>query len=317
MSGRKRLLTKCDIDGMACGILLKERGLVEEVRFCQAWEIDNGSMAIGDSDITAGLPCRPQAWLAFDHYQDAASVRTERIIVDTTRRSTARVIHDYFGASAFGAVPGELLRAVDRVVSAEVTLDDILYPSGWVLLSHLIDHRTGLERYRRFGMDTAALIGLLTDWCRQYTIWEVLSLPALEERNACYFACAEAYKAQILRCASVHRNLVVVDLRDEETIYPGNRFMIYALFPECNVSLQITRTTAGVAFQAGKSFLDRSFAEDIGRLMRRYGGGGHANAGRCDMPEERADEVARGLTGALRYGSLKNLLLGYYNYYYP
>lgn len=320
MSDRRRLVTKCDIDGMTTGILLKELDLVGEVLFCHPRDVETGSVPITGNDITAGLPCRETAYLAFDHYQSAAAAKRGggTVIVDTRMRSTSRVVYNHFGPHRFSRISRELLKVVDRSISADVTLDDILYPSGWMLLSHLIDQRTGLDRHTHFSLSTAELIEALMDWCRDCTVWEVLSLPLLEERNGCYFACAEAYKSQILRCATMHKNLVVVDLRNEDTVYPGNRFMIYALFPECNVSLQVMRSRPGrTSVVAGKSFLDRSLTVDIGRVMKENGGNGHRNAGTCDVDNDRADAVVGNLITALRYGTFKNLFMGYYNYYYP
>jgi len=318
VKARKRLVTKCDIDGMTSGLLLKELDLVDGVLFCQARDIETAAVRITENDITAGLPCRESACLAFDHYRNTGAAGGH-VVVDTAMLSTSRVIYNHFGAQRLRRIPGELLQVVDKVISAEVTLDDILYPSGWMLLAQLIDQRTGLDRYARFTMSNAGLIEALMEWCRDATVWELLSLPPVEERNACYFGCVEAYKAQLLRCASVHKNLVVVDLRREATIYPGNRFMLYALFPECNVSLQIMRhhAGAGTCFVAGKSFLDRSLDLDIGSIMKRHGGDGHRNAGACEVAREQADAVADSLIRSLRYGALKNLLMGYYNYYYP
>lgn len=321
MSERMRLVTKCDIDGMTSGILLKEMNLVDSVLFCQPRDIETGSVRIGGNDITAGLPCRESAYLAFDHYQDVGALRRENrnIIVDKNMRSTSRVVYNHFGQHRLSRIPSELLNVVDRVVSADVTMDDILYPSGWMLLSHLIDLRTGLDRHARFSMTTAGLIETLMESCREYTVWDVLSLPPVEERNTCYFDCVESCKAQILRCAAVKGNLVIVDLRNEISVYPGNRFMIYALFPECNVSLQIMRHHDGTktSIVAGKSFLDRSLAVDIGKVMKESGGDGHRNAGTCDVVNDRADTILCNLTSALQYGIFKNFYMGYYNYYYP
>lgn len=319
MSQAKRLLTKCDIDGMTAGILLKEMNLVEGVLFCQPGDVATGLVPVTGNDITAGLPCKESAYLAFDHYQDAGSAREMgNVVVDTGMRSTSRVIYNHFGASRFGRLPSGLLPVVDQAVSSDVTLDDILYPTGWMLLAHLIDQRTGLERYGRFSLATERLIETLMDWCREYTVWEVLNLAPVEERCACYFACADAYKSQILRCAAVRKNLVIVDLRNEEIVYPGNRFMVYAMFPECNVSLEITRSRGGTKTMmvAGKSFLDRSFNTHIGNVMRQYGGAGHRNAGTCEVDNDRVDGVRQDLIAAFKYGSFENLIKGYHNYYY-
>jgi hypothetical protein len=306
---------------MTTGVLLKEMNLVEDVLLCQAKDIEKGFVQITCNDITAGLPCRESAYLAFDHYSDQGGMgmNQRNHIVDTNCRSTSRVVYNYFGHDRFNRVPRELLNVVDKVTCADITLDDILYPSGWMLLSHLIDHRTALDRYTRFSLSTAMLMETLIDWCREYTVWEVLSLPPIEERSTCYFANVGAYKLQIMQCATVHKNLVIVDLRNKDIVYPGNRFMIYALFPECNVSLQIIPNHAGTktTIAVGKSFLDRSLTVDIGKAMRECGGGGNRNAGACDVDNDRVDIVVSNLINTLQYGMFKNLFMGYYNYYYP
>lgn len=317
MSGLKRLVTKCDIDGLASGILLKEMNLVHEALFCHPRDIESGAVQITGNDITAGLPGRESAYLAFDHYQDAG--RSKNIIVNREMRSTARVIYNHFGADRFSRVHGELLKVVDKVSSADVTLDDILYPSGWMLLAHLIDQRTGLERYGHFSVSSSRLLEqLIAFYGEEHTVWDILSLPPVEERSACYFDLLNAYKSQVFRCAAMHNNLLVVDLRNEETLYPGNRFMVDALFPECNVSMQITRPQGRekTLFAAGKSFLDRSLDTDIGKIMREHGGGGHKNAGTCNVKNELADAALQSLITSLKYGTFKNLFMGYYNYYY-
>jgi nanoRNase/pAp phosphatase (c-di-AMP/oligoRNAs hydrolase) len=210
-----------------------------------------------------------------------------------------------------------MLDAVDKGTSGRIDSDEILYPTGWMLLSHLLDHRTGLERFQQLSRSTPELILTLLDYCRDHTIWEVLSLPDVEERLNLYFLCVERYKTQILRCASVHYNLVVTDMRKERVIYPGNRFMIYALFPECNVSLQVMADSGGdrTVFVAGKSVLDRSYSKGLGKILKQYGGGGHANAGTCQARGDQADEVLAKLIDELKYSELQNLLLGYFNYY--
>lgn len=316
MTGSRRLVTKCDIDGLASGILLQELGLVDSALFCHPRDIETGAVQITGTDITAGLPGRGCAHLAFDHYPGA--VAAHGTIVDTGMRSTSRVIYNHFGQARFNRSWSELLHVADKVSSADVTQDDILYPTGWMLLSHLIDHRTGLDRYARFALSCAELLEMLMVVCRERTVWDALSLPQVEERSACYFDCADAYKSQILHCATVRKNLLVVDLRNEDTVYPGNRFMIDALFPECNASLLLMRSRSGngTLFVAGKSFLDRSLNIDIGSVMRESGGNGHPNAGTCDVDNDRADAVARKLITALKYGFFKNLFMGYHNYYY-
>ncbi|MDO8805255.1 MAG: exopolyphosphatase [Elusimicrobiota bacterium] len=314
-----RLVTKDDFDGMACGILFKALKLVDSVVFVHPKEIETGKFAVTGEDITAGLPYAESAHLAFDHYSSAArpAEGRENLKVDVRASSTARVVHDYYGKEKFRHSQEELLNAVDKGFSAKLTSADILYPTGWVLLSYLIDPRTGLERHEKFRTPHMELMNELMDEGRSHSIWKLLNLPGMEERLTRYFACVEEYKEQLLRCSSVFSNLVVTDTRKEKLLYPGNKFMTYALFHECNVSLNVSLSEAGgrVVFAAGKSVLDRTCSLDIGAVMKKFGGGGHAGAGGCQAGEDGADELLESLIKELKYGLLENLYQGYFNYY--
>jgi nanoRNase/pAp phosphatase (c-di-AMP/oligoRNAs hydrolase) len=312
-------VTKCDIDGLACGILLKERNIIDRISFAHPKDVELGKVKITGDDITAGLPYREEAHLAFDHYPGnaASAVNKDNLIVDRNMPSTSRVIHKYYGCGNF-MCSQDMLEAVDKGYSGDISIDEILYPTGWILLNYLIDQRSGLERFKQFSISNSELIIKLADFSRDRTIWEILNLPDVEERLNLYFSCVEQYKAQLLRCSSVHYNLLVVDMRKEKKIYPGNRFMLYALFPECNVSLQVVPDTAGnkTTFVAGKSIIDRSYSGNIGKIMKEYGGGGHSNAGTCQAGSDETDEISEKIINELKYSIFKNLFAGYFNYYY-
>jgi nanoRNase/pAp phosphatase (c-di-AMP/oligoRNAs hydrolase) len=141
----------------------------------------------------------------------------------------------------------------------------------------------------------------LIGYCEKHTIDEILELPDVKERVDIYRANEENCKEQIKRCSKVYKNLVVLDLKDEEVIYPGNRFMIYALFPECNISIHAMwgRQKQNVVFATGKSIFNRTSKTNIGELMLQYGGGGHANAGTCQIDTDKADDVLKELIGKI------------------
>ena len=308
------------MDGLACGMLLKEIGVIDRVSFAYPRDIETGKIEINAANITAGLPYRKEAHLAFDHYPGTSADSDIRgnLITDKRMPSTSRVIYNHYGRDKFSRISPDMLDAVDKGYSAKITSDEILYPGGWILFGYLIDQRTGLERFGRFSMSNEEIVAMLVDGYRERTIWEILSLPAMEERLAVYFSNVDQYKGQILRCASVYYNLVVFDMRMESKIFPGNRFMVYALFPECNVSLQVISDPKNdkVVFVAGKSVLDRSYSGDIGSIMRKYGGGGHSAAGTCQTEKDKADGVLENLINELQYSTLRNLVEGYFNYYY-
>jgi nanoRNase/pAp phosphatase (c-di-AMP/oligoRNAs hydrolase) len=124
-----------------------------------------------------------------------------------------------------------------------------------------------------------------------------MELPNVKERVELYFTQQEIFKRQIQHCAEVHDKLVVVNLQNEETIYAGNRFMVYALYPECNISIHLMwgRQKQNTVFAAGKSVINRTCPINIGELMLRYEGGGHANAGTCQIANDQAEEVKQEL----------------------
>ncbi|WP_295102195.1 hypothetical protein [uncultured Candidatus Kuenenia sp.] len=313
-----RLVTKGDFDGLGCAILFKSLGIIEDILFTHPKEIENGNIRITSNDITAGLPYREKAYLVFDNYPGSIenSVgKKNNFIIDTNAPSTTRVVYNYFGGGkSFSDISDELLSAVDKGYTANFTTYEILYPAGWNLLNYIIDQRTGLEKFGKFRSSHYQLLLTLVDYRKNHTILEILGLSEIEERIDIYFSVVDQCKEQVLRCASVYHNLVVIDFRHEAVIYPGNRFIVYALYPECNVSLHILPDTASnkTIFVAGNSIIDRSYKAHIGKIMSLHGGGGHANAGTCQVSNENAEEVLEALTRKLQYGVLKNLIMGYF-----
>jgi nanoRNase/pAp phosphatase (c-di-AMP/oligoRNAs hydrolase) len=204
------------------------------------------------------------------------------------------VVFEYFGGEPrFPDISEEMMQAVDKADSAQFELDEILNPSGWVLLNFLMDPRTGLGRFRDFRISNYQLMMQLIDACTTLSVDEILQLPDVQERVDLYMANAEQAKAQIQRCATVHSNMVVLDLREEEVIHPTNRFAVYALFPDCNISMHIMwgLRKQNTVFAVGKSILDRSSGTDVGALMLEYGGGGHEAAGTCQILNHNAKRV--------------------------
>ena len=189
------------------------------------------------------------------------------------------------------------MREVDKADSARFTRDDILNPKGWVLLSFLMDARTGLGRFREFRVSNYQLMMQLIDYCKEHSIEQILNLPDVRERIDLYREHHDKFVNQIRRCTTVHGNLAGLDLRNEEVIYAGNRFMIYALFPGCNVSMHIIRGLKGqnTVFAIGKSILDRSCKLKIGEMVFGYGGGGHDAAGTCQIDNESAEQVRKAI----------------------
>jgi nanoRNase/pAp phosphatase (c-di-AMP/oligoRNAs hydrolase) len=190
-------------------------------------------------------------------------------------------------------VSEEMMAAVDKADSARFTMEEVLDPQGWVLLNFVMDARTGLGRFRHFRISNYELMMQLIDACRHHGIDEILTMPDVAERVALYRQQEPMFRDQLARCTTVEGNLAVVDLRGEETIHAGNRFMVYARHPEVNVSMHVMwgRQKQNVVFAVGKSIFNRTSRTDIGRMLLAYGGGGHANAGTCQVAHEDADRV--------------------------
>jgi nanoRNase/pAp phosphatase (c-di-AMP/oligoRNAs hydrolase) len=304
-----RLVTRSDFDGLVCAMLLKQLELIDDITFVHPKDVQDGTVQITAADITTNLPYRPEAHLVFDHHASEVLRNGKahaNYVIDAEAPSAARVVYDHFGgAAAFPQVSDELMRAVDQADSADYNIDEILEPEGWVLINFLMDPRTGLGRFHDFGISNYKLMMKLIDYCLVHPVEEVLQLPDVAERVALYHEQSALFRAQLERCTTVIGEVAVVDLRQEETIYAGNRFMVYALLPQTTVSVHVLwgRQKLNTVLAVGKSILNRSNHFDIGALMLGgYGGGGHLNAGTCQVAHEDAErslgEIVSALNGA-------------------
>lgn len=297
-SHRYRLLTRSDMDGLVCAVILNELDLLSGVEFHHPKDVQDGKVAVTDRDILTNLPyVRGCAW-CFDHHSSElrrlGAAPTPGLVLDPDAKSAARVVYDYFGgARALPRVRAEMMAAVDKADSAGFTMDDVLNPRGWELLSFLMDARTGLGRFRDFRISNYQLMMTLIDSCRDMSIEDILDLPDVRERVELYFDQGERFREQVSRVAEVHGNLVVLDLRDEDVIHAGNRFLVYALFPECDISMHVMwgRERQNTVYTVGKSIFGRRSTIDVGDLMLAHGGGGHHAAGTCQGPNETADAL--------------------------
>ncbi len=301
-----RLLTRSDMDGLVCAVLLKEMDMLGEIVFVHPKDMQDGKVAVTGNDIITNLPYVPGCGLCFDHHASEA-VRnsgrpTPNYILMPHAKSAARVVYDHFGGSArFPRVSTEMMEAVDKADSAGFDIDDVLDPKGWELLSFLMDARTGLGRFHTFRVSNYRLMMTLIDCCRDMSIERILELPDVKERVDLFFAQHELFRAQIRRVAEVHDNLVVLDLRQEATIHAGNRFVVYAMYPQCDISLHVLwgREKLNTVYTVGKSIFDRGCPVDVGTLMLGHGGGGHHAAGTCQGSNEGADAMKAELIGEI------------------
>jgi nanoRNase/pAp phosphatase (c-di-AMP/oligoRNAs hydrolase) len=304
-STKYRLVTRSDFDGLVCAVLLKELDMIDDIKFVHPKDMQDGKIEITANDITTNLPYVENAYLVFDHHSSETirnQERRENYIINPEAPSAARVVYEYFGGQKrFPNLSFDMMAAVDQADSAQFSATEILNPKGWVLLNFLMDARTGLGRFKEFRVSNYNLMMQLIECCKTQPIDTILELPDVRERVDLYFEQESRFKAQLQACATVYQNLIVLDLRNEDVIYAGNRFMIYALFPQCNISIHLMwgRQQQNTVFAVGKSIFNRSSKTNIGELMLNYEGGGHANAGTCQVDNNRAETTLKALVSQI------------------
>ncbi len=286
-----RLITRSDFDGLACGALLKEVGIVDSWKFVHPKDLQDGLIEITEDDVLANVPFVPGCGLWFDHH----SSEFERNQLEGKYKgesritpSCARIIYEYYGGKERFPQFDDLMEAVDKVDSGNLTIDDVMNPQGWVLVGFLMDPRTGLGRWRQFTIPNYLLMEKLMDACRTMTTQEILDLPDVKERIEVYNEQTEKFIEMVKAHTETRGNVIISDLRGVDPIYTGNRFMIYSLYPEQNISAWIVNGKGGAGCSAavGYSILNRTSNVDVGALMLKYNGGGHKAVGTCQFTDE-------------------------------
>lgn len=294
----KRLITRSDFDGLVCAMILKELKLIEDIKFVHPKDMQDGLIEVNSEDISTNLPYVEGIGLAFDHHLSETHRlhgKMENHIIDPEAPSAARVVYNYYRGQGhtLERISEEIMLAVDKGDAAQFNLEEILNPKGWTLMNFLMDARTGLGRFRDFRVSNYQLMMQLIDYCLDHPIEDVLKLPDVKERVDLYFEQEEAFKKQIERVHQMHGKVVVLPLKDEEVIQAGNRFMVYAMYPEAEISVHVMwgLKKQNTVFTIGKSIINKNSEVNIGDICLKYGGGGHKNAGTCQVPNDKADEI--------------------------
>lgn len=305
MSNKFRLVTRSDFDGLVCAMIFKELDMIDDIKFVHPKDMQDGMIEVGSKDISTNLPYAEGIHLAFDHHESEvirAGGKKENHIIDGAAPSAARVVFEYYGGKeALPRIREEIMEAVDQADSAQFTMEDILEPKGWVLLSYMMDARTGLGRFHDFRISNYELMMQLIDYCLEHTIDQILELPDVKERVGMYFEQQEKFKEQIERIHKINDKVIVLPLKEEETIYTGNRFLVYAMYPEAAISVHVMwgLKKQNTAVTIGKSIVNRSSQVNIGEICLKYGGGGHKNAGTCQLDNDKVDALLPEIIEAL------------------
>ncbi len=289
-----RLITRSDFDGLACGALLLEAGIIDNWKFAHPKDIQDGLVEIDENDCLANVPFVEGCGLWFDHH----SSEHERLELEGKYKgesricpSCARIIYEYYGGKERFPQFDDLMAAVDKVDSGNLTIEEIMNPKGWILVGFLMDPRTGLGRWRKFSISNYQLMEKLMEACRAKSTEEILALPDVQERIEVYNEQSEKFKKMVSEHTRTEGNLIITDLRNVDPIYTGNRFMIYSMYPEQNISAWIVsgRGGQGCSAAVGYSILNRTSSVNVGSLMLKYHGGGHEKVGTCQFSNENMD----------------------------
>src|SRR5581483_1419124 len=281
-----RLVTRGDLDGLTCAVIITMKEPIDEIVLIHPQDITDKRIEIGRGDILANVPYHPSCGMWFDHHILTES--NERPPADVKGRhaiapSAARVVYDYY-TEKYPNDP-ELLRheklvaETDRLDAAQLAPEDVDDPRGYILLGYTIDSRSGLGSFKDY-------FNHLVGWLKTMTIDEVLAQPEVKARVDRLRNELVAFKDLLRRNSFQLNNVVVTDLRESADMPAGNRFLMYRLFPESNVSLRVHWGPGknSVIAAVGHSIFNRKCRTSVGELMSRFNGGGHKGAGTCVLP---------------------------------
>ncbi|MCU0285894.1 MAG: exopolyphosphatase [Acidobacteria bacterium] len=288
-----RLITRSDFDGLVCGVLLVEAGIADAYEFVHPRDVVDGKVTVNANDVLANIPFVPGCGLWFDHHIS----EWERLKLSQEFNykgkselapSCARVIYNYYGGQARFARFDEsgLMDAVDRSDSGQLTIEDIVNPTDWMLLSFIMDPRTGLGRYKDYRVSNYHLMESMIEYCRTKNPGQILAEPDVRERVNRYFYYEKDFENMLKLNAVVDENVVIINLLNVSEILPGNRFKEFVLFPEQNVAVRIIwgHKKQNVVITCGANVITRTAKTHIGKMLLNYGGGGHPSVGSCQVP---------------------------------
>jgi|ERR1051326_2361621 nanoRNase/pAp phosphatase (c-di-AMP/oligoRNAs hydrolase) len=288
-----RLVTRGDLDGLTSAVIITMKEPIEEIRLVHPQEITDKAVEITSNDILANVPYHPNCGMWFDHHLLTES--NERPPEHFKGRyglaaSAARLVYDYYRErdpdDAELAALAPLVDETDRLDAAQLTPDDVEHPRDYILLGYTIDSRSGLGDFTTYFLH-------LVDWLKTMPIADVLEQPEVAERIERLKREQEEFKKLLKRNSFTLNNVVITDLREIERLPAGNRFLVYSLFPDANVSLRVHwgPSHESVIAAVGHSIFNRTCRTSVGDLMSRYGGGGHRGAGTCVLPVDKAADA--------------------------
>ena len=294
-----RLVTRGDLDGLTCALLITACEKIETIELVHPQEMTDRKYPVTARDIIANLPYHPVCAKWFDNHLLTDAGLMPRKGFDGkygSAPSAARMVYEYYLARHEGLRRHEpLLAEVDRFDSGQLTREDVVNPSGVVLLGYTLDPRTGLGAFKSYF--SSLLVALRTQ-----PVEEVLRLPEPARRIVHMREQDKHFRELTTAHSTVHGNVVMTDFRELAQMPIGNRFLVYTLFPKANISVRLAwgPKRERVVVNVGWSLFNRTCKTNVGVLMSLYGGGGHKGAGSCMLPVETADAQVRQMIDTLR-----------------
>jgi hypothetical protein len=281
-----RLVTRADLDGLTSAVLITDMEPIDSIELIHPQDLTDKKFEILKGDILANLPYHPNAGKWFDHHLLTESNLKPPEKFDGAYRhapSTARIIEEYYKSPKLKKYDA-LIEETDRMDSANLTLEDVLDPKGYILLGYTIDPRTGLGGFKGYFM-------LLLDALKNKSIDDILQMPEVQHRVNQMRSDWLIFKRLTLENSRIDGNVVLTDFRHIEKIPIGNRFLVYTLFPDANVSVRVHwgPQRQFVAVVVGHSIFNRTCKVNIGELMSDFGGGGHVGAGAAPLKADTAN----------------------------
>ena len=294
-----RLVTRGDFDGLTCAVIITGNENVDDIALIHPQDITDNRVEVYKTDILANVPYHPNCAKWFDHHLQTENNRKPPQQFDgayALAPSAAGLVYDYYGGKAKMPKLDRLVENADRLDSAQLTVEDVLRPKDYILLGYTIDSRTGHGSFE-------AYFHLLVDLLKTKSINKILKHPKVKERYERMYADDSTFREALRAHSRVDGNVVVTDFRNLEQIPTGNRFLIYALYRDVNVSVRIHwgPQRQFVIVAVGHSIFNRSCKTNVGELMSRYGGGGHRGAGTTPLLPEQADTVIEQIIKELKH----------------
>lgn len=283
-----RLVTRGDLDGVTSAVLITTMEDIDSIELIHPQDVTDKRFEITSNVIMANLPYHPACGMWFDHHEltlsnesPPARFKGKHAIAP----SVARVIYDYYASDRLKKYE-HLVAETDRLDSAALNITDVKDPQGIILLGFTMDSRSGLGGFKSY-------FNNLVMWLKTMTTEKVLSQPEVKERVKNLRENNAAFLKLLRENSRRDGNVVITDFRSLEKVPVGNRFLIYTLFPETNVSVRVHwgPQKKFVAASVGHNIFNRTSKANCGRICSVFEGGGHKGAGGCPLPPNRADAM--------------------------